>query len=73
MIESISKRGRSIFNVGEFNNGEIREIREKRSFYYLEVIMSLIEVNEVNSELMYLKFEVIDMYGCNGVSLGEVE
>jgi len=31
------------------------------------------EVNEVNPGLIYLKFEVIDTHGCDGVSLGEVE
>jgi hypothetical protein len=35
--------------------------------------MSVIEVSEVNPELIYLKFEVIDIHGCDGVSLGEVE
>jgi len=39
----------------------------------LEVIMGLMEVNEVNPGLIYLKFEVIDTHGCDGVSLGEVE
>jgi len=49
------------------------EIREKRSCYYLDVMMSVIEVSEVNPGLIYLRFEVIDMHGCDGVSLGEVE